>query len=94
MRADFHWTTFDVTRRLPDGWQQDMETIAADADVRDFPRTPGLSREAAQVEHITRGRVHADQVHRGLRWLYQFYRGYFLGLAASINAEPVVPASR
>jgi hypothetical protein len=93
MRSDFHWTTFDVTSQLPGGWQLDIKTLAADADVRDFPRTPSLSREAAHVEHVSRGRVHADQVRRDLPWLYRFYREYFLGLAASINAEPVTPAS-
>jgi hypothetical protein len=93
MPPSFNWTTFDVTSRLPKGWQQDIDAVGAQAEVRDFPRTPVLSREAEQVGHISRGRVHAYQVRQGLPWLRQFYREYFLDLAASTRAEPVAPAS-
>jgi hypothetical protein len=89
----FDWTEVDVSDQLPKGWQCDVLTAAAEAECRDFPRTPVLSREAQDVEHISRGRVHAAQVRHGLPWLYQFYREYFLKLASSISAEPVVPAS-
>ncbi len=82
-----------MTSRLPEGWQHDVATVAAEAECKDFPRTPVLSREAREVAHISRGRVHADQVRQGLPWLYRLYRGYFLELAASIRAEPVRPAS-
>lgn len=93
MPLSFCWTTFDVSSQLPADWQRDISAVAASADVRDFPRTPVLSREAKQVEHIPRGRVHADRVREGLPWLYRFYRGYFLELAASTRAEPVAPAA-
>jgi hypothetical protein len=66
---------------------------AAEADCREFPRTPMLSREAQDVQYISRGRVNADQVRRSLPWLYRFYRENFLKLAASISAEAVMPAS-
>jgi hypothetical protein len=89
----FDWTEFDVSDRLPEGWQCDVMAAAADADCRDFPRTPVLSREAQHIEHISRGRVHADQVRQNLPWLYQLYRESFLRLAASTRAEPVMPAS-
>jgi hypothetical protein len=89
----FDWTEFDVSDRCPDGWQRDVVAVAAEADCRDFPRTPVLSREAQDVEHIARGRVHADQVRQHLPWLYQFYRNDFLKLAASISVEPVMTAS-
>jgi hypothetical protein len=89
----FGWTEFDVTDQLPEGWQHDVVTVATQADCRDFPRTPVLSREARDVAHIPRGRVHADQVRRGLPWLWRFYRESFLKLAASTRAEPVMPAS-
>ena len=82
-----------MTGQLPEGWQHDVNTVAAEADSRDFPRTPVLSREARDVARISRGRVHADQVRQGLPWLYQFYRESFLKLAASTLGEPVVPAS-
>jgi hypothetical protein len=93
MWRDFHWTTFHVTSRLPGGWQSDIKALAADADIRDFPRTPGLTREAAPVESVSRGRVHADRVRRDLPWLYQRYRTDFLHLATKISGEPVAPAS-
>ena len=67
--------SFDVTSQLPEGWPEDIGAIAAEADFRDFPRTPILSREAADVTHIARGRVHANQVQQGLPWLYKLYRG-------------------
>jgi len=88
----FHWTTFDLNDVLPPGWQRDIDAVAADADVRDFPRTPVLSREATTVRHIRRGRVHADQVRDHLGWLYYSYRGVFLELAGEACAERVVTA--
>jgi hypothetical protein len=87
----FGWTTFDLTSSLPEGWQRDIRRAAAVADFREFPRTPVLSREAGYVMHISRGRVHADQVRVSLPWLYQHYRGRFLQLAREVCPEPVVP---
>ena len=83
----FRWTTFDLNSTLP-GWQQEIRMAAVDADFREFPRTPILSREAATVRHISRGRVHADQVRRRLPWLYESYRGEFLELAAETARSP------
>ena len=88
----FRWTTFDVTSQLPRGWQRDVAAAAAGADFRAFPRTPVLSREAAQVTHISRGRVHAADVRQGLPWLYRLYRGHFLELAGEMHPERVAPA--
>jgi len=65
---------------------------AEDADFREFPRTPVLSREAADVLHIRRGRVHAAQVRQRLSWLYRSYRGEFLELAGEACAERVMAA--
>jgi hypothetical protein len=93
MPSRFRWVTFDLNGILPDGWQNEMRTTAADADFREFPRTPVLSREAADVRHITRGRVHAQQVRHRLPWLYQSYRGAFLELAGEACEEKVSPAS-
>ena len=92
MRPGFRWTTFDLTSQLPADWQRDLIETAADADVREFPRTPILSREAPDVPYIRRGRVHADRVQDGLPWLYQLYRNDFLELANDAWAEPVMPA--
>jgi hypothetical protein len=88
----FSWATFDVSSQLSDGWQQDLVTAAAQADFREFPRTPILSREAEHVERISRGRVHASQVRESLPWLYRLYRGYFLELAGETCAVRVAPA--
>ena len=88
----FEVIPFDVTNQLPVGWQKDIDAIAAEADFRDFPRTPILSREAADVTHITRGRVHAIQVQQGLPWLYKLYRDHFLELAGQAWGEPIGPA--
>ena len=92
MPLNFQLPTFDVTDRLPRGWQQDITAAAVGAEFREFPRTPILSREAEQVQHVSRGRVHAAQVQQNLPWLYQIYRGHFLELARAICAEPVVVA--
>jgi 2OG-Fe(II) oxygenase superfamily len=89
MSSRFHWTTFDLNGYLPAGWQQDIRAAAVHAEFRDFPRTPVLSREAVDVQRIPRGRVHADQVHYRLPWLYEAYRRYFLDLAGAACAEPV-----
>jgi 2OG-Fe(II) oxygenase superfamily len=92
MPIGFRWTTFDLANRLPDGWQHDIHAAAAEADFREYPRTPVLSREADHVVRISRGRVHADQVRLSLPWLYRFYRGCFLELAGKACAERVMPA--
>jgi 2OG-Fe(II) oxygenase superfamily len=92
MLSRFRWTTFDVNDLLPRGWQQEVHSLAADAEFRLFPRTPVVSREAADVSQISRGRVHADQVRRRLPWLDELYRGAFLDLAREAWMEPVVTA--
>jgi len=92
MPLHFHWTTFDVTSYLPHGWREDIEEVCAEADFRDFPRTPVLSREADNVTHITRGRVHADKVQQCLPWLYKLYRSDFLELATEARGEPIKAA--
>jgi 2OG-Fe(II) oxygenase superfamily len=93
MLLSFPQAEFDVTSWLPEGWQRDIITVAAKAECRAFPRTPVLSREAQEVENVSRGRVHADQVRRGLPWLYRLYRTRILALAASISTEEVMPAA-
>jgi hypothetical protein len=92
MFSGFHWTTFDLTSRLPENWQHDIGIVGAEADCREFPRTPVLSREAEHVTHISRGRVHANRVRLSLPWLYRLYRGGFLELAREACAEPVAAA--
>jgi hypothetical protein len=89
MPLNIRWTEFDVTTRLPPDWQRDIIAVATEAEFRAFPRTPVLSREADQVSHISRGRVHANQVMQHLPWLYQLYQGHFLRLAAGTREERV-----
>jgi hypothetical protein len=93
MLSRFHWTTFDLNGTLPAAWLEDVSEAAGDADFREFPRTPVLSREAANVRRIRRGRVHADQVRKSLPWLYESYRSVFLELAREACAEPVMAAA-
>ncbi len=92
MLPTFRWTTFDVSDRLPPGWRQDTRTVADGADFREFPRTPVISREAAGVRHVSRGRVHAGQVADGLPWLVGLYRGLFRDLAEQTAGEQVAAA--
>ena len=92
MLPTFSWTTFDVSEMLPSRWQQQALDAAADSDFRDFPRTPVISREAPEVQYITRGRVHAQQVATALPWLYRFYRSSFLQLARQAIDGSVSPA--
>jgi hypothetical protein len=93
MTARFLWITFDVTDLLPPHWQQDVIAVAAEADFRDFPRTPVLTREAAGVLSIARGRVHAPQVRSRLPWLHELYHGAFRDLAEEASAESVKTAA-
>lgn len=88
----FRWTTFDVNDLLPSGWQQKIDAVAENADFREYPRTPDLSREAATVRSIYRGRVHGHQVLGRLPWLYDFYRHTFLELASEACTERVTAA--
>lgn len=89
MPQEFSYWKRDVTSLLPVGWQKDIGAIADEADFRAFPRTPILSREAPDVTHIERGRVHADVVMERLSWLYKLYRNEFLELAAEAWGEPI-----
>lgn len=89
MSQQFSYWKRDVTRLLPEGWQKDIGAVAANADFRAFPRTPILYREAPDVTHIERGRVHAETVMEHLPWLYKLYRNEFLELAAEAWEEPV-----
>ena len=89
MRPTFCWTTFDVTKMLPPGWREDVRAAAADSDDRDFPRTPVISREAADVQHVTRGRVHADRVASELPWLRELYRTRFRQLGVEVTGSSV-----
>ncbi len=88
----FRWTAFDVTGLLPLDWPDNIKMIAAEADFRNFPRTPVLSREAGNVEFVARGRVHADKVRQQLPWLYKLYRSEFLDLGAQAWGEPLKAA--
>jgi hypothetical protein len=92
MPLSFYWTTFNVSSLLPEDWHTDITAVAAEADFHAFPRTPVLSREAADVMYINRGRVRADKVQERLPWLYKLYRGEFLELASRTCQEPVDPA--
>ena len=92
MPERFRWTTFDLSDLLPTSWQQEVLSIATNADFRAFPRTPVLTREAADVTQISRGRVHADQVRLHLPWLYELYHGTALELAAQASTESVATA--
>jgi hypothetical protein len=92
MPTRFHWTTFDVTSLLAPDWRQEVMVVVDEADVREFPRTPVLTREGADVESILRGRVHADQVRDRLPWLYQLYHGVFRDLLEHTLREPVMAA--
>ena len=92
MPLSFSWSTFDVTNMFPENWQDDISSVAAEADFREFPRTPFLSREAENVTHVERGRVHADAVQQALPWLYKLYPTDFLDLAIQARAEPIEAA--
>ena len=92
MLPTFQWTTFDVTGMLPPNWRQDVLNVAANAEFREFPRTPIISREAAEVQSVRRGRVHADQVARELPWLRRLYRSDFRELAERAIGDAVAAA--
>ena len=66
---------------LPPGWQRDVADAAGAAEVREFPRTPVISRDSQEVRQVARGRVHAEQVSHNLPWLVKAYRNELLDLA-------------
>lgn len=92
MAQRFRWTAFDVTSLLPLNYPDDIKIAAADAEFREFPRTPFLSREADHVRFVFRGRVHADKVRKRLPWLYKLYRNDFLKLANQAWGKPIKTA--
>ena len=89
MLREFSYWNKDVTSLFPEGWQEEIGAVAAEAHFRAFPRTPILSCEAPTVTHIERGRVDADTVMQRLPWLYKLYRNEFLELAAEARGEPI-----
>lgn len=92
MPPRFRWTTFDFNDWLPPGWRQDVLAAAAAAEIREFPRTPVISRESREVQQIPRGRVHADQVRYHLPWLFKAYRNEILELASQLSTEHISAA--
>ena len=92
MASRFRWTTFDVSGWLPPGWEREIRKVASAADFRKFPRTPVITREAADVPFIHRGRVHAATVRDRLPWLHRAYLGAFLALASQACGESVLQA--
>jgi hypothetical protein len=92
MVPPFQWRAFDVTSLLPLNWPDNIKAIAAEAEFREFPRTPLLSRETADVKFIRRGRVSAHQIRERLPWLYGLYRGEFLERASLAWSEPIKAA--
>ena len=94
--SGFRWTTFDLTGRLSERWRREeiAAVAAAEAEFREFPRTPSLSREAADVRSISRGRLHAGDLRHNLPWLYGLYRGLFLDLAREVACDEPVTAAR
>jgi hypothetical protein len=92
MAQRFRWTAFDVTSLLPLDYPDASKIVAADAEFRDFPRTAVLSREAKDVTHIARGRVHAASVKERMPWLYDLYRDDFLELANQAWGKPIKAA--
>lgn len=89
----FHWTGFDVRGLLPRDWRDRVADVAqSQASVRQFPRTPILSREDPRVVGVIRGRVYAEVVKRELRWLYDLYHSEFAALAGIHAGEPVQTA--
>lgn len=89
----FGWAGFDVTWMLPGGWQRDALSAADEAEVRPFGRTPVISREADDVQQVTRGRVHADQVAGQLPWLRELYRTDFRELGERVSRCNVYAAA-
>ena len=94
MLPTFWWTTFDVSGMFPSNWKTTVRKVADEADFRYFPRTPVISREAVDVDHIRRGRVHADQVENGLPWLPKLYRSEFLDRAQCVAGNCVARAAQ
>lgn len=93
MQPTLYWTTFDVTGMLPAGWRQDVLAAADESDDRKFPRTPVISREAADVQNVERGRVHAGQVANRLPWLRELYRSEFRALGEQPTSGRVYAAA-
>jgi len=89
MPQGFTYSSIDVTSLLPECWQEDISNAVTSTEFRHYPRTPILSREAPEVNHIERGRVHAAAVQQRLPWLYKLYRTEFLELATQVWGEPL-----
>lgn len=77
----------DVISSLPAGWREEVSALAAEAEFRSYPRTPVLSREAAGVTHVQRGRVEAGKVMEALPWLYDLYHGQFRELGREVFGD-------
>ena len=92
MAPRFRWTTFDLNDWLPSGWREDVAAAAAAAEIREFPRTPVISRESPDVQRIARGASTPTRCANHVPWLYKAYRNEMLELANEISAEHVSAA--
>lgn len=89
----FGWHAFDVGSALPDGWQLELRSMAAEAAIeRDLVPTSVTSREAADVERVAALTVTGSAVSQRAPWLDALYHGWFRSLAECAFAVPVFAA--
>jgi 2OG-Fe(II) oxygenase superfamily len=88
----FKWTSFDVNRLLPPGWESEVRTLGEERKAKDLVPTSVTSRESATVEKIPVMTVGGLMVKERLPWLYDCYHGLFRDLAQQCTSEPVSTA--
>lgn len=86
----FSWRTFDVTRFLPPGWDEQVIAVARRAaTLRDLQPPHVTSREAPDTKPLTIRGVNANAVRDELPWLTDLYEGIFRDLAQQGRPMPV-----
>jgi len=77
----FNWLTFDVSRALPEGWDEELKEVARrDRVTKHLVPPHSTSREGADISSLQIMTVRGATVWERLPWVIDLYRGYFRDL--------------
>lgn len=87
-RRPFAWHSFDITSELPEGWADEVISVAREyGKARELRPTSVTSREHSTDVRLTVMTVGGEALKEHLPWLDRLYRTRFLELGQSIVPE-------
>jgi len=88
----FSWRSYDLRTFLPQGWQEQILSLADTAVQKTLRPLSVTSREGDQDARIQVMTVNGQAIRQEIPWLYDLYHGLFKDLASLGVLEPVMTA--